>query len=83
MDDILHDNSQTTSDNFIANIDKMVKKCRNAGVGKIFIFGLVYSKKVDLTVLERIHTTLVSFCSNSNCLYIDGSQMDASWNAPL
>ena len=42
MHDILHDNSQSTIENFIANTNKMVKKCRNAGVGKIFIFGLVY-----------------------------------------
>ena len=62
----------------------MVQKCRNYGVKKIFISGLVFSTKVSLPMLEQIHKKLVEmsgfldfeYIDNRNirgfCLYKDG-----------
>ena len=61
VNDILHNDSQCSIDSLIANIKKMVEKCRNTTVGKIFVLGLVCSTNVDPPVLERTRATLVSF----------------------
>ena len=47
------DNSQSNIVKYISNVEKMIQKCRNYGVKKIFISGLVSSAKVSLPMLER------------------------------
>ena len=75
VSDILHNDSQSIIDSFIANIKKMVEKCRNTTVGKIFVPGLVCSTNIDLPVLERTRTTLVSLCNSNNCLYVKNNNI--------
>ena len=71
VNDVLNDHSQSNIDNFIKNISKMVDKCRSVGVTNIFVSVLVYTTKVSVPVLERIHESLVAHCENRNCVYID------------
>ena len=50
----------------------MREKCQNAGVKAIFISDLVFTTRVNLPTLEKIHETLASYCSEiTNCVYID------------
>ena len=46
VNDIINENSQSNIEKYISNVEKMVQKCRNYGVKKIFISGLVFSTKV-------------------------------------
>ena len=84
VNNIINDNSQSNIEKYISNVEKMVQKCRNYGVKKIFISGLVFSTKVSLPMLEQIHKKLVEmsgfldfeYIDNRNirgfCLYKDG-----------
>ena len=71
VNDVIYDNSQSNIENLVRNIKKMTEKCRNAGAKNVFTFGLVYSTRVSLPILERIHKTLSSYCDLHNCIYID------------
>ena len=48
----------------------MIKKCRNYNVRNIFLSALVYTKRVDLSVLENLHLKLVKLCSQYGVIYI-------------
>ena len=71
VNDVMYDNSQSNIENLVRNIKKMTEKCRNAGAKNVFISGLVYTTRVSLSILERIHETLLSYCDLHNCIYID------------
>ena len=75
VNNIINDNSQSNIEKYISNVEKMVQKCRNYGVKKIFISGLVFSTKVSLPMLEQIHKKF-EYIDNRNirgfCLYKDG-----------
>ena len=49
----------------------MVDKCRKFGVKNVLISGLVFTTKVSLEVLEKIHEKLSTFCSGYGLIYID------------
>ena len=55
VSNIINDNSQSNIEKYISNVGKMVQKCQNYRVMKIFISGLVFSTKVSLPMLEQIH----------------------------
>ena len=49
----------------------MVDKCCKFGVKNILVFGLVFTTRVSLEVLEKIHEKLSTFCSGYGLIYID------------
>ena len=51
VNDILNDNSQSNVDNLMSNIQKIVEKCKHAGVRNIFVTSLVYTTRVRLPIL--------------------------------
>ena len=63
VNDVINDNSQSSIEKYISNLEKMVQKCRNYGVKKIFVSGLVFFTKVFLPMLEQIHKKLVEMSS--------------------
>ena len=49
----------------------MVDKCRKFGVKNILISGLVFTTRVSLDVLKKIHEKHSTFCSGYGLIYID------------
>ena len=41
------------------------------GVKSVFISGLVYTTRVDVSLLERIHVLIFDFCRKNSFIYID------------
>ena len=57
--------SQSNTENLLSNIKYMVDKCRKFGVkNNILISGLVFTIRVLLEVLKKIHEKLHTFCSS-------------------
>ena len=54
VNDIINGNSQSNIEKYISHVEKMVQKCRNYRVKKIFISGLVFSTKVFFTNVSSI-----------------------------
>ena len=72
---VLKNKSQSNSENLLSNIKYMVNKCRKFGVKSILISGLVFSTRVSLEVLEKIHEKLHAFCSSYCLIYIDNGNI--------
>ena len=68
---VLNDKSQSNIENLLSNIKYMVDKCRRFGVKSISISSLVFTTRVSLEVLEKIHEKLSTFCSGYGLIYID------------
>ena len=58
-------------DNLIYNIKRITEKCLMFGVKNVFISGLVYTTRVDVSLLERIHVLIFDFCRKNCFIYID------------
>ena len=71
MNDLLNDNSQSNVENLMLNIHKIVEKCKRVEVRNIFVFGLVYTTRVILPILERVHSLISYYCRENACFYID------------
>ena len=57
------------------NIDKIVEKCKRVGVRNIFVSGLVYTTRVSLPILERVHGLISNYCRENGCFYIDNKNI--------
>ena len=68
INDVLNDKSQLNIENPLCNIKYMIDKCLKFGVKNIW---LVFTTRVSLEVLEKIHEKLSSFCSSYGLIYID------------
>ena len=68
---LLNDNSKSNVDNLMSNIHKIVEKCKRVGVRNIFVSGLVYTTRVSLPILERVHSLISNYCRENACFYID------------
>ena len=55
----------------------MLQRCCNYGVKKLFISGLVFSTKVSLSMLERIHKKLVEMSGFLGFEFIDNRNIRA------
>ena len=55
----------------LKNFHAMIKKCRDFDVRNILLSGLVYCKRVKLSILEKLHLKVVELCSQNNVMYID------------
>ena len=71
INDVLNNKSQSNTENLLSNIKYMVDKCRKFGVKNMLISGLVFTTRVSLEVLEKIHEKLHTFCSCYGLTYID------------
>ena len=68
---VLNNKSQSNTENLLSNIKYMVDKCRKFGVKNILISGLVFTTRVSLEVLGKIHEKRHAFCSSYGLTYID------------
>ena len=71
INDVLNNKSQLNTKNLLSNIKYVVDKCHKFGVKNILISGLVFTTRVSLEVLEKIHEKLHAFCSSYGLIYID------------
>ena len=58
---LLNDNSQSNVDNLMSNIFKIIEKCKRAGVRNSFVFGLVYTTRVSLPIIEKVHNLISTY----------------------
>ena len=70
MNDHLHDNSQSNVDYPMSNIHE-IEKSKRVGVINIFVSSLVYTTRVNLPILERVHSLISNYCPEKACFYID------------
>ena len=61
MNDFLNDNSKSNVNNLMLNIHKTVEKCKEVGVRNIFLSGLVYTTRVSLPMLQRVHGLISNY----------------------
>ena len=71
VNDLLNGNSQSDVDNLMSNTHKIIEKCKQVGVRNIFVSSLVYTTRVSLPILERVHILISNYCSENACFYID------------
>ena len=57
------------------DIHKIVEKCKRVGVRNIFVSGLVYTTRVRLPILERVHSLISNYCRENACIYIDNKNI--------
>ena len=55
INDVLNGKSQSNTENLLSNIKYIVDKCRKFGEKIILISGLVFTTRVSLEVLDKIH----------------------------
>ena len=65
------DNSQSNVDNLMSNIKKTVEKCKRFGVRNISVSGLVYTTRVSLLILGRVHSLISNYYRENAYFYID------------
>ena len=80
INDLLNDSCHSNGENILNNFNALYKKCRICNVRSIFLSGLVYTKRVELSVLGNLHLKLVELCSQYGLIYIDGIYL---WYASL
>ena len=71
INDILRDSSQSSIDRLLQNIKNMSLKCKKFGVKNIFISGLVYTTRINIGILEKIHVMIQNFCQKYGWFYAD------------
>ena len=71
VNDLLNGNSQLKINQSIANIKKITQKRVSFGVKQIYISGLIFTTRVDLPTLERVHALLSNWCGDNGFLYIN------------
>ena len=58
---VLNDKCQSNTENLLSNIKYMVDKCRKFGMKNVLISGLVFTTRVLLEVLEKMHEKVYIF----------------------
>ena len=71
INDLLNDISIDNFINFMKNVEHMVQKCRGFGVKRVFLSGIVYTKRIAWQILNDVHDRLVSLCKSLEINYID------------
>lgn len=61
INDVLNDKSQSNTENVLSNIKYVVSKCHKFGAKNILKYSLIYTTRVLLEVLEKIHENLNSY----------------------
>ena len=70
VNDLLEDNSQLKIENLGNNLRSMVEKCHTFGIKNVFISGLVYTTRIGLLVIERIHEMILHLGNKLGICYI-------------
>ena len=68
INDILQSSS---IEDYMKNVRDMVNKCYSFGVKRVFMSGIVYTKRVSLQLLIDTHEELTSLCKEPKIKYID------------
>ena len=68
---ILRDSSQSSINGRLQNLKNMSLKCKKFGVKNIFIQGLVYTTRINIGILEKIHVMIQNFCQKYGWFYVD------------
>ena len=68
---LLTNSSRSGMDNLIDSIKKVTEKCLMFGVKSVFTSGLVYTTRVNVPFLERIHVLIFDLCRKISFIYID------------
>ena len=71
INDIWTNSRRSGIDNLIYNIKKITEKYFMFGIRSVFISGLVYTTRVDVSLFERIHVLGFDFCRKNSFIYID------------
>ena len=71
VSELWNNNSQSNVDNLISNIHKIVQQSKQVEVRNILLSGLVYTKRLKLPMLERVHALISNYCRENACFYID------------
>ena len=61
INNVLNDKSQSNTENVLSNIKYVVSKCHKFGAKNILKYSLIYTTRVLLEVLEKIHENLNSY----------------------
>ena len=75
VNDLLNGNSQLKINQSIANIKKITQKRVSFGIKQIYVSGLIFTTRVDLPTLERVHALLSNFFGDNDFVYIDNSNI--------
>ena len=75
INNLLTNSSRSSMDNLIYTIKKITEKCLMFGVKNVFISRLVYTTRVDVSLLERIHVLIFDFCRKNSFIYIDNKNI--------
>ena len=70
INDLMTNSSRSSINNLIYNIKKITEKSLMFGVKSVFISGLVYTIRVDVSLLEKIHVLIFHFCGKNSFTYI-------------
>ena len=71
INDILRVSSQSNIDGLLQNIKNMPLKSTKFGVKNIFISGLVYTTRINIGILEKIHAVPQNSCQEYSWFYVD------------
>ena len=69
LNDLLNGISQFNVDDLMSSIHKIIEKCKRVGVRNIFVSGLLYTTRVSLPILERVHNLISNYC-RENAFFI-------------
>ena len=70
INDLMTNSSRSSINNLIYNIKKITEKSLMFGVKSVFISGLVYTIRVDVSLLDKIHVLIFHFCGKNSFTYI-------------
>ena len=68
---LANSSSRSGMDNLISNIKKITEKCLMFGVKNVFVSGLVYTTRVDVSLYERVHVLILDYCWKNVFIFID------------
>ena len=71
VNDLLRDSSESKIKNLLQSLKSMVKKCESFGVRNIYISGLVFTSRINIVCLEKVHDMIQNLCKTEGCIYID------------
>ena len=71
VNDLLNDSSPESVNRLLDNLTKMIEKCKMYEVKNIFVSSIVYTTKLELSLLESVHVKLTQFCQGKKISIID------------
>ena len=79
INDLLTNSSRSGMDNLISYIKKITEKCLMFGVKNVFVSGLFYTTRVDVSLLERFHVLILDSCRKNCFIYIDNKNVGGDY----